>query len=62
LPYFRAIAALANGAIEGVPEMFCQVEISLPFCKNPKQVEILFEHWKGLLAKMKNMISRARKE
>jgi len=42
--------------------MFCQVEISLPFCKNPKQVEILFEHWKGLLAKMKNMISRARKE
>jgi len=44
---------------ELLPEMLRQAEISLPFCKTPKEVEILFEHYKGLLGEMKNMISRA---
>jgi len=41
--------------------MVNEAEISLMFCKTPKEVEILFERCKGLSGEMKNMISRARK-
>ena len=57
---FSQLAALANGAIDGVPRMLAEAESSLFFFNPPREVKIFIEHCKGLVVEMKNMISRAR--
>jgi len=57
---FSQLATLANGAIDGVPRMLAEVESSLFFFNPPREVKTFIEHCKGLVAEMKNMISRAR--
>jgi len=57
---FSQLAALANGAIDGVPRMLAEAESSLFFFNPPREVKTFIEHYKGLVAKMKSMISHAR--
>jgi len=54
------LAALANGAIDGVPRMLSEAESSLFFFNPPSEVKIFIEHCKGLVAEMKSMIAHAR--
>jgi len=54
------LTALANGTIDGVPRMLAEVESSLFFFNPPREVKIFIKHCKGLVAEMKNMISRAK--
>jgi len=57
---FSQLAALANGAIDGVPRMLSEVESSLFFFNPLSEVKIFIEHCKGLVVEMKSMIARAR--
>jgi len=51
---------LANGAIEDVPRMLKETDVSLMFRPVPKEVESLVEHCKWLVGLMKEMVARNR--
>ena len=55
---FSQLAALANGAIEDVPRMLREADVSLTFHIVPKEVETLLDHCKWLVGLMKNMVAR----
>jgi len=55
---FSQLAALANGAIEGVPKMLREVEASLTFRTVPKEVKTFLDHCKWLVGLMKDMVAR----
>jgi len=52
------LASLANGAIEDVPRMLKEADVSLMFRPVPKEVESFVEHCKGLVGLMKKMVAR----
>jgi len=55
---FSQLAALANGAIEDVPRMLREADVSLTFRTVPKEVETFLDHCKWLVGLMKNMVAR----
>jgi len=58
--YFSQLASLANGAIEDVPRMLMEADVSLMFRTIPKEVESFIEHCKWLVGLMKEMVARSR--
>ena len=58
---FSQLAALANGAIDGIPKMLREAEATLIFYNPPKEVENFLEHYKLLVGVMKGMVACARK-
>jgi len=53
-------AALANGAIEDIPQLLAEVEAALPIFNLPREFEAFFSHYKELMREMKSMITKAR--
>jgi len=58
---FSQLAALANGAIDEVPRMLREADISLMFFNPPDAVQNILNHCKYLVEQMKNMIASAKK-
>jgi len=54
------LASLANGAMEDVPRMLREADVSLIFRTVPKEVESFIEHCKWLVGLMKEMVARSR--
>jgi len=57
---FSQLTALANGAIDEVPRMLREADISLMFFNPPDAVQNFLNHCKYLLEQMKIMIARSR--
>jgi len=57
---FSQLASLANGAIEDVPRMLREADVSLMFRPVPKEAESFVEHCKWLVGLMKEMVTRNR--
>jgi len=54
------LAALANGAIDEVPRMLKEADISLMFFNPPDAIQNFLSHCKYLVEQMKIMIARSR--
>jgi len=52
------LATLANGAIEDVPRMLREADVSLTFRTIPKEVETFLDNYKWLVGLMKDMVAR----
>jgi len=59
--WFSQLAALANGATDGITKMLREAEVALTFYNLPKEVKNFLEHCKWLVGTMKNMITRAKR-
>ena len=57
---FSQLAALANGAIEDVPRMLGEADLSLMFFHFPDSVQTFLNHCKYLVEHMKVIIARSR--
>ena len=57
---FSQLASLANAAIEDVPRMLREVDVTLMFRTVPKEVESFIEYCKWLVGLMKEMVARSR--
>jgi len=57
---FSQLTALANGAIDEVPRMLREADISLMFFNPPDAVQNFLNNCKYLLEQMKIMIARSR--
>jgi len=57
---FFPIGFMANGAMEDVPRMLREADVSLMFRTVPKEVESFIEHCKWLIGLMKEMVARSR--
>ena len=55
---FSQLAVLANGAMEDVPGMLREVDVSLTFHTVPKEVETFLDHCKWLVGLIKDMVAR----
>jgi len=58
---FSQLAALANEAIDEVPRMLREADISLMFFNPPEKVQNFLNHCKFLVDEMKNIVARAKK-
>jgi len=57
---FSKLAAIANGAIEDVPRMLTDVEITMPIFNPPKAIEDFLGYCRKIVREMKNIVARAR--
>jgi len=58
---FSQLAALANGAIDEVPRMLHEADVSLMFFNLPEKVQNFLNHCKFLVDEMKNIIANVKK-